>query len=410
MDVDADVVVVGAGVAGLTCAASLASQGVRAIILEAQHRLGGRVYTVHPADGSAPAELGAQVVHGDQNPLWQLGSQRPASNPFTDADAYIVLDGIARPMSTLAHWDHPPWSVDARLGTAGNRDVPVRRWLGELPLTGREHDISGEWLRQTWCADLEELSLHGAAAARAGDGVGSGQYCLSEGFDTLIRSLAGTVDVRLRSPAHQVRWRPGHAAVTGAGGTVTARAVAVTVPPPVLASGMLRIDSLPGHKHAAAASIRLGDGLSALATTTTAATRDAVVLDVHGGAGFIRTARGSPHVTMVCKGPAAATLRAAVNSRSAVSWLLARALPWTNGAGLTDLLVADWGADPYSAGAFSYPARNAARQRTHLAAPMANTVFFAGEATCALAEAASVHGAYRSGKRASRQIWEALHA
>src|SRR5437667_146269 len=59
---DPQVVIIGAGVAGLTAARELAAAGARVLVLEARDRLGGRVMTHHTADG--PVELGAEFVHG----------------------------------------------------------------------------------------------------------------------------------------------------------------------------------------------------------------------------------------------------------------------------------------------------------------------------------------------------------
>src|SRR5271166_643259 len=61
---DADVIVVGAGAAGLAAARRLARQSLRVMLLEARDRIGGRVFS-HPVPGIAtPAELGAEFIHG----------------------------------------------------------------------------------------------------------------------------------------------------------------------------------------------------------------------------------------------------------------------------------------------------------------------------------------------------------
>src|SRR6266446_3572985 len=57
-----EVVIIGAGVAGLTAARELSTAGARVLVLEARDRLGGRVMTHHAAEG--PVELGAEFVHG----------------------------------------------------------------------------------------------------------------------------------------------------------------------------------------------------------------------------------------------------------------------------------------------------------------------------------------------------------
>src|SRR5271169_1277728 len=66
--VDADVVVVGAGAAGLAAARRLGERGLRALVLEARDRIGGRAHTVITATGY-PVDLGCGWLHSaDRNP------------------------------------------------------------------------------------------------------------------------------------------------------------------------------------------------------------------------------------------------------------------------------------------------------------------------------------------------------
>src|SRR6266478_3298211 len=58
-----DVVVVGAGMAGLTAARSLAEAGLKVLVVEAQDRIGGRIWTRH---------VGAEFIHGRPPELWAL--------------------------------------------------------------------------------------------------------------------------------------------------------------------------------------------------------------------------------------------------------------------------------------------------------------------------------------------------
>src|SRR3984885_12853513 len=62
MSAPPEVLIIGAGVAGLTAARDLTAAGARVLVLEARDRLGGRIMTHHTPDG--PIELGAEFVHG----------------------------------------------------------------------------------------------------------------------------------------------------------------------------------------------------------------------------------------------------------------------------------------------------------------------------------------------------------
>ncbi len=69
----ADVVIVGAGLAGLSAARTLASAGIRVVILEARDRVGGRVYTRPAGDGTL-LDLGAQWIGPTQHRLAALAA------------------------------------------------------------------------------------------------------------------------------------------------------------------------------------------------------------------------------------------------------------------------------------------------------------------------------------------------
>ena len=65
-----DVLIVGAGVAGLAAARALAEAGLRVAVLEASERVGGRIHTLRVAGHIV--ELGAEFIHGKPPELWAL--------------------------------------------------------------------------------------------------------------------------------------------------------------------------------------------------------------------------------------------------------------------------------------------------------------------------------------------------
>jgi monoamine oxidase len=70
-----EVLIIGAGVAGLAAAEVLAEQGLNLTLLEARDRIGGRILTVPSVSGDFPVELGAEFIHGAKNGLWPIVQQ-----------------------------------------------------------------------------------------------------------------------------------------------------------------------------------------------------------------------------------------------------------------------------------------------------------------------------------------------
>ena len=76
----------------------------------------------------------------------------------------------------------------------------------------------------------------------------------------------------------------------------------------------------------------------------------------------------------------------------------------TRPAAVTGTWFHDWHADPFARGAYSWVPAGALPARDTLARPVADTLYFAGEATDLLGYGGTVHGAIASGRRAARQI------
>lgn len=408
----ADAVVIGAGVSGLACGRRLRDAGLDVTVLEARDRIGGRIRTFRPPDGAPGLELGAQVIHGDQNPVRDLTLElRPVPR---DGQASVVLGGRIYPMGILARGGTPPWVLEARLAADGTADVPVAAWLGGA-LGGAATPVmmlaAAEWFRQNWAGDPADLSAAGVAAGlRADAAVGAREFLPAEGYAAVPAALAAGLAIRTGCPVGEVSWSHGRVRVRGEGLRMAARAAVVTVPPQVVAGGRLAMPGLPLRKREAIEALRPGDGCCAVVTVGRAAPESAVVFDADGVSGFVKCAQGRQEVLIVAKAGAAASVRAAVTGAGAspgtLAELLGRSLPWTCGAAVATTRICDWGGDPWSGGAFTFPRAGALWAPAAWAEPAADTVFFAGEATCG--RPARVHGAMESGVRAADQVLEVL--
>ena len=152
-----DVVVVGAGMAGLTAARTLAEAGLKVLVVEAQDRIGGRIWTRHVGDEAI--ELGAEFIHGRPPELWALIEEAGletyerggAQVCFEDGalnDCSGEMEEVFEPLEKLEDFDGPDMSFAEYLdreqmpteergriigyvegfNAADHREVSVHRW------------------------------------------------------------------------------------------------------------------------------------------------------------------------------------------------------------------------------------------------------------------------------------------
>jgi monoamine oxidase len=402
----ADVVVIGAGVAGLTCARDLARQGRTVVVLEARDRVGGRIWTLR-LPGLAPVELGAQVIHGAQASTWEVIREAGLQTaPFSQGgDMTLAVGDQLYPVRDVVRAGVPPWAVEPLLCRLDPPDRPAGEVLSGLGIAGVSHTLAVEWLAQTWCADPADLSAAGVCRVRAAAQSGPGEFTVVGGYDQVLQRLADGLSVRLSTPVQCVHWEPGRVEIETADDRWQAQAAVITVPPPVVAADRLRFDPpLPEEKRAAAGGILLGDALVVVAQLTEPAPRSSWAFSAGEAGGFWQTAAGVPLLTGWMKGPATEAARKLAAEGQLVARGAGSVLAWLHPEMIAGVQVIDWGSDPYAGGGYSYPRVGALDQPGVWAAPVDRTLFFAGEATCGDRHLGLVNGAIESGRRAAQEI------
>lgn len=247
-----DVLVIGAGMAGLAAAHELQLSGRSVTVLEARDRVGGRVYT--DANGF---DQGAYWLHQDPehpNPLVKmardLGLELRSDPRVTLAyDGTGDLVGAGREFSQAREALYERWT---EAGTTGP-DVPLST-LGTGP--GKWSWTAGQHIGpQDMSRELDQVSSHDFALT-AGEET---DQILTGGMSQLVEAHSHGVPVELNTPVTRVKWGPTGVEVTAGGKTYRAKELLLTVPTGVLRSGAIEFDPpLPQAKQDSIARLPMG--------------------------------------------------------------------------------------------------------------------------------------------------------
>jgi len=424
--IEAEVLVVGAGAAGLAATAEFRRRGREVVLLEARDRPGGRVHTVIDPRLGVPIELGAEFVHG--RPPRALALAREAGLRVLAVPERRVAS--ARENGAAAAFGRGEAAAFARamelLSVGGREGESFRESLartGEGRRAGRdavriaESFVGGFYLADAGTASASLL----ARMTEALDAIGGDRLSRAEGgWGALLRPLVDAAGpaLRLGSEVRALAWRRGRveARVRGPGGeaaVVLARRAIVTVPVPVLAAGSPRFSpALPAPVRRALAALPPGPAVKLVLRFREPpwgrAAPPAFMRDPGSPVPVMWSLAplAAPVLVGWCGGPASARV-AAMSPRAAAAAALrtvGRALRVRDPGALLDGITAvDWTRDPWARGGYVVFPAGAERAPEILARPIEGTLFLAGEATAG-GLAGTVEGALQEGERAAREV------
>jgi len=405
-----DTIIVGGGVAGLAAARALQAAGRPALLVEARSRVGGRVHTDRT---NGPAELGAEFIHGDRAATWALVRAAGLRTSGWSGPRYFGRGGqILPPADPVAE---RAGALFAAAGNYSGADVSVATLLADLALPNDPGlPFALQWLANMEGADPSLLSAAALSREQAATSNGDANFHILDGYDRLIAFMADGLTLRLASPVKQVRWEPGRVALELAGGEqLDARSTIITVPLGVLKAGRPAFaPALPPAKQRAIAAIAMGHVAKLILWFERPFWPDFSALSTDGRVAtwWPVESAATPTLMGYTGGPAALTLTA-LGEQAAIATGLAELTQLfgvdARAACLGGRLTA-WSHDPWSLGAYSYSPVGMGDARARLAAPLAETLFFAGEATVTNGHLATVHGAIESGQRAAHELLAAI--
>jgi monoamine oxidase len=234
---DLEVVVVGAGAAGIGAAMRLAAARVSFAVLEARGRVGGRAYTI--ADAPFPLDLGCGWLHSaDRNPWTRIA-----------AEAGFTID------RTLPAWSTQSFDLGFSAEDQDAFALASRRFHDRFEAIGpNDADCSAAELLEPDCRFNPLLN----AVSSYVNGVELNLVSVQDSNRYAIAAQAAGLPIRLNCPVMLIDHRGKRLAIETALGTVTADAVIVTVPTPLIAAQGIRFRPELTDKTAAASVLPLG--------------------------------------------------------------------------------------------------------------------------------------------------------
>ena len=428
-----DVLIIGAGAAGLAAAVELAQAGHSTLVLEARDRIGGRCWSRHVPGLPVSVELGAEFVHG--RPAATLSRLQQAGSAVTDAprERWAVQDGALEPRDNFFA------EIQAAMresGVPATRDVSFEAYLARelrFRISERALAFARTMVEGYDAADPARVSARAIIEEWTNEGAGAALSRPLGGYGALLAYLAGRAGhIRLQTVVRAVRWQRGRVEIDatsfGTAFRATAPRAIVTLPVGVLQlparmPGAVRFTPVLKEKRLALKGLAAGPVIK-IALHFRAAFwedrgggryRDATFFHAPGAAFptfWTALPVRAPLLIAWSGGPNAARLAGAEKAELVRQALAILCSIFGEEARVESQLTAaylhDWQHDPFACGAYSYVTVGGGHARQALAANLEDTLYFAGEATDLEGEAGTVAGALQSGRRAAREIMSKL--
>jgi monoamine oxidase len=431
MSEEFDVLVVGAGAAGLAATRELDRAGLRVLCLEGRDRVGGRILTIRDPLSPVPIELGAEFIHGTPREVWDIvKSGRLAACECNDTIIYSE-NGKIRDGGDVSEWASQVMN-DVRKAARQQEDESFSNFLNRSSYSDETKRWAASYIEGFNAAHKEIIGIASLAedSQAAAQNEGGRPFRILNGYDSLTHHLLHGIEsigskLRLNSVVERIQWGQGsvvvHArsAVTQAHETFRSRRVIVTVPLGLLQAqpddkGAIQFDPEPHEILGAARMLQFGHVIRlvlrferAFWTNTPEQKEAGFFLSQESvfpvwwtslpiRAPIITGWSAGPNADRLLDQPKAAMVDAAVAA-------LAR-IVGVQPSRLEAAYFHPWHDDSFSRGAYSYVPAGALTARKTLAQPLADTLYFAGEATDLNGYGGTVHGAIASGERAARQV------
>jgi monoamine oxidase len=402
-----DLVVVGAGAAGLAATKRARELGLEVVAFEAMDRIGGRAFTDQRPFGF-PWDAGCHWLHsGSINPFarfaeaegFQFRKTRPPGHTWlggrqaTAVEEAAIDAYITSSLATIQRCGSE--GIDCPVADVVDTDSPWLRLLRQL--------IAAEW-----GVDIRDASTLDISRYRDTEE----NWPVEQGYGALVARAASGVEVELETPVAKITWSGSSVRVATAKGEVEAAAAIVTASTNVLADDVIAFDPpLPVWKRDAFTAVPLGRANKVALQVDRAATVDvpeqhvSVPISADQMIGLRLRPFGRDLVDGYLAGPACADLEMAGAGAmiDAASEALVAVLGSDVRNHITATAVSRWGQEPFIRGAYAAAAPCQAERRADLGRAIDDRLFFAGEATSEKFFS-TAHGAWETGVHAAEAV------
>ena len=403
-----DLVVIGAGAAGIAAARRLERSGLSILVLEASSRVGGRAFTARIED--LALDMGCGWLHSATRNPWVKIAEDMGFEVDRTPSAWHQNDlGFKGDLAAqkAAERDWQAWRE--RLDThefesdrAADALTPDSPWVGYAQVLSGV--INGATLERV---SIKDYLAYGRAAAGA-------NWRVREGYGSLVAAGLPAVPMRLATPVTAIDTGGHRLGIVTRAGRIEARAAILTVSTDVLASDAIRLPpALDERKHAAAClPLGLADKLFFKIEKPGAFEPETQLTgdprrDTSGnhyvrplGQPFIESYFGGAGALMIEQAGLDGAFAIALDELAGVFGNEVR-------GSLRALAGSCWRRESWARGAYSHALPGEAHRRMELAAPWQDRLFFAGEATHPN-DFSAAHGAFASGVRAAEEAMAAL--
>jgi monoamine oxidase len=422
---ETEIIIVGAGAAGLMCAYELAKAGKKVLLLEARDRIGGRIWQIDDAFG-VPIQAGAEFVHGAA-PVTKAVVKEAGLTfiPTEIVDLYHVVNGqLVLDEGTMLYQK----LLNEKLQQL-KEDIPIAEFLdtcfGDDTYAELKNSIAKK-VEKYDAADPAKMSTF-ALRKECLQGTDWEQGVIKEGYGALVQFLetecrTSGVEVLLNQVVDTIEQ-----SITGIrvrctnNKTYTASHAVVTVPVPIIKT--IKFQPVLPQKQEAAAAVGFGgavkvvllfseqwwhEALSSKPSTTTFILSKETI-----PTWWTPYPRITPLLVGWAAGPQAEKLKAHSSEEIIEYGLdsLATVFKQSKEELRKRLIKAEaynWPQDQFARGAYSYPTPKTEAAISELLQPVNNQLFFAGEALYEGDQTATVEGALASGQQTARRLLTAL--